>query len=215
MKRRNSSVSTVWRRDKNRSVFAILCVALFISASFGCASSSKIQPLLSLERRSVAFVPFSFQERRLGESKAGIELAQLVAKFLSQSVKEIKIVSEKPAEKLFYGKKIENVEWQKVAFSICPDGADFVITGHINQFQTRSPKQVGLYEGNAEVFVYVFDKDGRQVLAQRVNATYPFRQISAPVDTFEMSEEEFLGRLMARTALLISRLFYEYSAEEE
>ncbi|MCX7703579.1 MAG: hypothetical protein N2234_05710 [Planctomycetota bacterium] len=193
----------------NEGLVAIIFLALLFSA--GC-TTPKIQPLAALEGRSVAVVPFSFKEHRLGESRAGKDMSRLVVAILRERVKDVKLVSEKPAEKLFYGKRIEDVKWETVTFVT---GCEMLLTAHIAEFRIYSPRYVNLYEGVAEVVVFLFDKDGKQVLSQRVIATYPFREISAPISRFDMSEQEFSSALMGRAAVLIARLFHEYSPEEE
>lgn len=188
-------------------------VGFLVTMLVGCATAT-VRPELPLKGSKVAVLPFSFGERRLGESRAGVQMAQLLIGFLVNNVEGIEIASLKAAQNVFYGKRIEDVDWRKLAF--LTEGVDYFITGHIVQLRSHiRGRDVGVYNGFAEVHTYVFDREGRQMLAKRITARYPYREISAPIPMINMSEEEFLANLMARTALLISRLFYEYKMEEE
>jgi len=191
----------------------IWVLSLFVVFVAGCATTT-VQPELPLEGCKVAILPFSFGERRLGESIAGAQIARLLMGFLRSNIEKMEVVSLRAAEKTYLGKRIEDVDWKRVAF--LADGADYVIVGHIRELRSHiRGRDVGVYNGYAEVYVYAFDRDGNQSLAKRITARYPYREISAPIPMIQMAEDEFLGRLMARTALLVSRLFYKYKVEDE
>jgi hypothetical protein len=160
--------------------------------------------------RSVVVVPFRDERHTYGESPDGMALAVAVTGELmrTNAVKNLK--SAEPARALLDANNPDTVPWAEVAKQA---GAQFVLTGDIQQFTLKDPKHIMIVRGTCKLNYFVYDAATNAVVysARGVEVYYPERGAGIPENVID--PETLRSTLLAATAHKIVQKFYTYKEE--
>jgi len=113
-----------------------------------------VEPEVDLKDKTLLVVPFSDAENTYFASPDGVALASMITQEVRRGAKKARVVDPAEVQRLFPGKDLETVGWQRVGQAV---GADYVLVGHIDTFSVRDPKDPNLLMGTIAVRLKVVD----------------------------------------------------------
>ena len=193
-----------------RTLVVVLCL-LAAACNSTPDGYRRIEPVVKLQRKVVAFVPFQVQQKTKATPIDGIKLAELAGAYLRSAVPGSKVITPSMMRDVL-AEGMDESRWTEIGKEI---GADLLCVGEINYLESQLDKLLQSHEGVIGIEFRVLDlSKSPPKLAARVRWRLSFPE--NPNNKFDpqfvtMDEQVFRHEMIRFTGRKVAGLFYAHN----
>jgi hypothetical protein len=178
----------------------------------GCSlfQGDLIDPVIDVEGKRLAVIPFKDRLNPYFESEPGTQMAETIAYNLQKNAEELRVVDFNLLNALSQKEDLSRCTLEEIGRKL---RANLLLIGDIKTFSTRQRGEVGILRGKAVIDLRAIDlaAEGKVAWKGRVEVHYPAKgPASWGISTTEATEEDIRYGLIRRAAKKIAEKFYPH-----